>query len=94
MGVIPGVDSKIERVKLKVSPGQANYFRDLPLHESQQETEKTENYSIFELMLRPTFDFQQEILWNGENIEVLEPVWLRKEIANKIKRMWDKYKEK
>jgi predicted DNA-binding transcriptional regulator YafY len=39
------------------------------------------------------FDFQQELLWNGEDMEVLEPLWLRKEIAGKIKRMWNKYKE-
>ena len=30
-------------------------------------------------------------LWNGEDIEVLEPLWLRKEIAGKIKRMLNKY---
>ena len=33
------------------------------------------------------------VLWNGEDMEVLEPLWLRKEIAGKIKRMWNKYKE-
>lgn len=63
------------------STGQANYLRDLPLHGAQQETERMEAYSIFEYSFRPTFDFQQEILWNGEDIEVLEPLWLRKEIA-------------
>jgi hypothetical protein len=26
-------------------------------------------------------------------MEVLEPLWLRKEIAGKIKRMWNKYKD-
>jgi len=26
-------------------------------------------------------------------MEVLEPYWLRKEIAGKIKRMWNKYKD-
>lgn len=36
-----------EKVKLKVSAAQANYLRDLPLHETQQETEETEDYSIF-----------------------------------------------
>lgn len=41
---------------------------------------RTEDYSIFEYHLRPTFNFQQEILWNGEDIEVLQPLWLRKEI--------------
>lgn len=92
-GVIAGDDCAIQKVKLKLSTGQANYLRDLPLHESQQETEQMDDYSIFEYCLRPTFDFQQEILWNGEDIEVLEPLWLRKEIAGKIKRMWNKYIE-
>ena len=50
-------------------------------------------YSIFELRVKPTFDFQQELLWNGEDLEVLEPMWLRKEIAGKVRRMWDKYKK-
>ena len=90
-GVIVGTDCEIQKVKLKVSCRQANYFRDLPLHESQRETERTEEYSIFEYSLRPTFDFQQEILWNGDDVEVLEPLWLRTEIAGKIKRMWNKY---
>ena len=90
-GIIAATDCDIQKVILKVNSGQANYLRDLPLHESQQETERTEEYSIFEYHLRPTFDFQQEILWNGEDVEVLEPLWLRNEIAGKIKRMWNKY---
>lgn len=94
VGVILGDGSDdIQKVKIKVSASQANYLRDLPLHESQQEVEHTEEYSIFELQVRPTFDFLQEILWNGEDMEVLEPLWVRKEIAGKIKRMWNKYKE-
>ena len=92
-GIIAGDGTKCEHVVLKVSAGQANYMRDLPLHQSQRETEQTDEYSIFELDIRPTFDFQQEILWNGEDVEVLKPIWLRKEIAGKIKRMWNKYKE-
>ncbi|MDD6784149.1 MAG: WYL domain-containing protein [Prevotellaceae bacterium] len=90
-GIIAETDCEVQKVRLKTSCGQANYFRDLPLHESQMEVERTEEYSIFEYRLRPTFDFQQEILWNGEDVEVLEPLWLRKEIAGKIKRMWNKY---
>ena len=90
-GIITATDCDIQKVRLKVNSGQANYLRDLPLHESQRETERTADYSIFEYHLRPTFDFQQEILWNGEDVEVLEPLWLRNEIAGKIKRMWNKY---
>ena len=90
-GIIAATDCDTQKVRLKVNIGQANYLRDLPLHESQRETERTDEYSIFEYHLRPTFDFQQEILWNGEDVEVLEPLWLRKEIAEKIARMWNKY---
>ena len=92
-GIIAGDGTDTQHVVLKVSAGQANYMRDLPLHQSQRETEQTDEYSIFELNIRPTFDFQQEILWNGEDVEVLKPLWLRKEIAGKIKRMWNKYNE-
>ncbi|MBQ0063417.1 MAG: WYL domain-containing protein [Prevotella sp.] len=93
-GIIAGDGTKLEHVVLKVSAGQANYMRDLPMHHSQRETEQTDEYSIFELNIRPTFDFQQEILWNGEDVEVIKPLWLRKEIAGKIKRMWNKYQER
>jgi predicted DNA-binding transcriptional regulator YafY len=90
-GVIAGDGTNVENVKLKVSAGQANYLRSLPLHHSQQEIQQTEEYSIFELRIRPTFDFYQEILRNGEDVEVLEPLWFRKEIAGIIEKMWNKY---
>jgi predicted DNA-binding transcriptional regulator YafY len=77
-----------------VSARQANYLRSLPLHHSQQEIESTTEYSIFQLTLRPTYDFQQEILKNGDEIEVLEPLWLRNKITDKIKGMWNKYNQK
>ena len=65
--------------------------QSVKMHESQEEIERNEEYSIFSFNLRPEFDFQQELLWNGEDMEVLEPLWLRNEIAGKIERMWNKY---
>ena len=90
-GVIASDGTNVEDVKLKVSASQANYLRSLPLHHSQQEIERTNTYSIFTLKVRPTYDFQQEILWNGEDIEVLEPLSLRHEMEERIHRMWSKY---
>ena len=92
-GIIANHRFEPETIKLKVSAGQANYIRDLKLHRSQDEIERNEEYSIFSYRLRPAFDFIQEILKSGEDMEVLEPEWLRKEIAEKIKRIWNKYKE-
>lgn len=92
-GIIRDEDCAIETVKIKVSADQANYLRSLPLHTSQEEVERNDDYSIFTLQVRPSFDFQQELLWNGDALEVLEPLWLRKEIAEMVKRMWNHYKK-
>ncbi len=69
-------------------------MRSLPLHPSQKEVERGEEYSIFELQLCPEFDFQQEILSQTPEIEVLSPEWLQEEIAGKVKMIWEKYQEK
>ena len=90
-GIIAGTKRKPEKVKLKVSAGQANYLRSLPLHDTQEEIEENEEYSIFSLRICPEYDFYQEILSNGEDIEVLDPKWMREEIADIIHRMWNKY---
>ena len=91
-GIIADQRVKIETVKFKVSAGQANYLRSLTLHQTQREIERTVDYSIFTLRLRPTFDFRQEILSQGSDIEVLEPKWFRDEMAVIAKSMWNKYK--
>ena len=91
-GIIADKNYDVETVKLKVSAGQANYLRSLPLHQSQREIEQHEEYSIFTVRLRPTFDFQQEILSMGSDIEVLSPNWFREDTAERVKAMWNKYK--
>ena len=92
-GIIADQNCDVETVKLKVSAGQANYLRSLTLHQTQKEIERTDEYSIFTVKLRPTFDFQQEILSMGSDIEVLSPKWFREDTAERVKAMWNKYKE-
>ncbi len=92
-GVIRDHGYDKELVKLKVTAGQANYIRGLRLHESQKEVERNDEYSIYTLFIRPAFDFIQELFWQGEDVEVLEPQWLREEMAGKINRMWNKYRK-
>ena len=91
-GVIRDDDLEVETVKLKVNSDQSNYLRSLPLHPSQEEIETNDDYSIFTLRVRPTFDFYQELLKNGETLEVLEPTWLRKDFKDIVKRMAALYK--
>ena len=92
-GIIADQRIDVETVKIKVSASQANYLRSLTLHQTQKEIERTDEYSIFTVRLRPTFDFRQEILSQGGDIEVLEPKWFRDEMAEIAKNMWNKYKD-
>lgn len=80
-GIIIGdEDFEVEPVALKVDWWQSKYIRTLPLHHSQVEVERGEDYSIFEYRLCPTFDFQQKILSMGAAVEVLAPLALRDKI--------------
>lgn len=90
-GIMLRDDIKPETIKLKAYGEQANYMRSLPLHKSQREVENNRNYSVFTLRVSPTIDFIQEILRWGEQLEVLEPQWLRNEIYDRLKNAMEKY---
>ena len=70
-----------EEVKISISAGQANYLRTLPLHPSQKEEERNEEYSVFSYYVVPTFEFCQELYQYGSDVEVLAPEKLRQEFA-------------
>ncbi len=67
-------------VALKVDSWQSKYLRTLPLHHSQVEVERNEEFSIFEYRLCPSFDFRQKLLSMGATTEVLAPMALREEM--------------
>ena len=93
IGIIIGSDDKLETIEIEVSNGQQNYFRSLPLHHTQQETSKGEYSSTFTFFLRPTFDFIQELLRYGSDVEVIRPLELRKQFAKIAKDMNELYSD-
>lgn len=88
-GVIIGEEP--EDVKIRVVPDQVKYFRTLPLHGSQRETVQEDGSSVFSYHIAPTFDFVQEILSHGADVEVLEPAELRESIADIVAGMASRY---
>lgn len=88
-GVIIGEEP--EDVKIRVVPDQVKYFRTLPLHGSQRETTQEDGSSVFSYHIAPTFDFVQEILSHGTDVEVLEPAELRESVADIIAGMASRY---
>ena len=92
-GIILGDDVNVESVWIKVDAFQANYLRSLPLHHSQLELRRNEEYSVFSVRVRPTYDFKQKILSLGSTTEVIKPESLREEMKEEIKAMSAKYKD-
>lgn len=88
-GVIIGEEP--EDVKIRVVPDQLKYFRTLPMHGSQRETVQEDGSSVFSYHIAPTFDFVQEILSHGADVEVLEPAELRESVAGIIAGMASRY---
>ena len=102
-GVLHYEDTKPALIKIKVSARQANYFRTLPLHSSQQEleptkttetikpTETAKDYSIFTYYLTPNYDFIHDLLYFGDDVEVLEPLTLKKNLIHFINNLIHHY---
>ena len=93
-GIITENEKTPNRTVLKVSAEQAPYIRNLPFHCSQNEIVCNDEYSIFELHICHTYDFIQELLSMGEDLEILEPADLKNEVYLKLKRMVQKYETK
>ena len=84
--IIGNEDFDVEPVALKVDSWQSKYIRTLPLHHSQVEVERNEEFSIFEYRLCPSFDFQQKLLSMGDSVGVLAPVLLKDILRTKAEK--------
>ena len=90
-GVMQG-DTKPEFVRLRANAFRSNYLRSLPLHHSQKEIERTNEYSVFEYYIAPTVDFIQELRSISPDIIVLRPQWLRDKFIEEAKQVLENYK--
>lgn len=92
-GVFCGSDVKAQKVVIRAYSPLPDYLRTLPLHHSQKELKSTAGYTDFEYYIRPTFDFRQELLSQGNEVEVLEPASFRQEMKKMLEDMLHYYSE-
>ena len=79
-GVLVGDDTKMERIIIRAYGYEQYYLRDLRIHKSQHKIGQGENFTDFELYMRPTIDFSGHLLSRGNQIKVLSPQWLADEL--------------
>lgn len=92
-GIVVDNSMEVQRIVLRAYGAEPYYLRDLPMHHSQRVINATEEYTDFELKLRPTADFKAQLLSRGQWVEVLEPQSLADEIIEWHKDAINRYKK-
>ena len=94
-GIMVDGSLKAERIVLRAYGLEPYYLRDLPIHHTQKVIKKTEEFTDYELRLRPAEDFIEHLLSLSTRVRVIEPVWLAKEMQQRLKDALSRYnKEK
>ena len=81
-----------QRIVLRAYGKMIPLLKTLPKHPSQKEITTTKEYSDFEYFMAPAFDFRQEILREGSELEVLEPLSFREEVKQELAKTIKRYK--
>lgn len=71
---------------------QNEYIKDVPLHTSQEIINQTDDYTDFEIFVRPTYDLKQELLWHRDKLVVISPESFRKEMIQILEATIASYK--
>ncbi len=71
-------DAQPEEIILSLKGNKGKYIKTLPLHSSQQIIEEEDQHLQIKLLLYVTHDFIMELLKHGDEMEVMQPLKLRK----------------
>ena len=85
-GIINGTDEDPVEVMLSFTPREGRYVGSLPLHSSQELIEENEKEIRYRYFIRLTYDLKMEILSYGDQVKVLAPKSLQKQIKEELKR--------
>ena len=92
-GIYRMEDVPVEKIRIRAFYPEYNYIEEVPLHESQQKVKESKDgmFREYTLIVRPSRDFLQELLWHGRNLIVLKPESLRQEMIGILKDMTKSY---
>lgn len=90
-GIIGPIDEEPQEIILSFDPFQGKYIKTLPLHETQEILEDNEDELLVKLKLYVTHDLIMELLSFGDNMKVIKPKSLVKEIKLAHGKAFDQY---
>ena len=86
---IPKEHPVAEKVVLRFDAARFPYIVSKPIHHSQEVLSEDEH--ILQVTVRPNKELEAALLSYGPQVEVLEPLWLRQQIEDKIEETLKKY---
>ena len=85
IGVSKDTRTEPQKVKLWVSKETWPYVRTKPLHGATQKTvSEDENGAVITIEVYLNYELEQQILYYGENMKVLEPAMLKQKIKQRL----------
>ena len=82
-----------ETIRIRADHKTADFIRSLPLHASQQEIERQNEYSIFQYSIAPTLEFIQELRTYANGVRVLSPQSLVDRMREDLQKTLDLYND-
>ncbi|MAM23221.1 helix-turn-helix transcriptional regulator [Croceibacter atlanticus] len=88
------INKEPEDVIVKTTNKQLKYLRSLPLHKSQVciDGQGGSNWGRATYHLKPNYEFMTQLLRMADQVEVVEPQWLRNRMKGFTERMYNLYK--
>jgi len=90
IGVIVYDEPPVDIV-LKFTKKQGMYVLTQPIHDSQEVLSQNKDHITIGLHLVPAYEFISMVLGWGEDVEVLEPAWLREKVVERINAALGRY---
>ncbi len=85
---------KEEKITFSVLYPQANYFKTLPIHSSQEIESDNEKEIVLSIHVIPNFELIQKIFSQVEFLKVIEPKWLADEIIRRCDTIKKRYQKR
>ncbi|MCB9251721.1 MAG: WYL domain-containing protein [Flavobacteriales bacterium] len=92
-GIISPESNTPEKIILSFNPFQGKYIKSLPLHETQEVILDNKQELRISLKLYITYDLVMELMSYGNNVKVLEPKTLAKEIKLLHEKAFNQYEK-
>lgn len=90
-GIITPINVKAERIVFNMGSFQTNYIKSYPLHETQRIIKESNEFTTFEITVFVTEDLIMELLSYGQELEIVSPKSLVKQIITIQKNILNKY---